>query len=122
MGGSVALAARRRNVITDGQQCAVVQEKPNPDHRMSARPPLLWRGVLWSTLYMDLAVSMVHAQGLVEVRDEDVARLSPLGYGHINFLGRYHFAAPDTFARGGLRALRDPAEAHDDELIAPSEA
>ncbi len=78
--------------------------------------------VLWSTLYMDLAVSAVRAQGLVEVRDEDVARLSPLGYGHINFLGRYHFASPDTFARGELRALRDPAEANDDGLVAPFDA
>jgi len=37
-------------------------------------------------------------------------------------LGRYHFAASDTFARGELRALRDPAEANDDELVALSEA
>lgn len=78
--------------------------------------------VLWSTLYMDLAVSTLRTQGLVEVWDEDVARLSPLGYSHINFLGRYHFASPETFARGELHALRDPAEADDDELFPPSEA
>ncbi len=33
-----------------------------------------------------------------------------------------HFASPDMFARGELRAYRDPAAANDDELVAPSEA
>ena len=29
------------------------------------------------------------------VRDEDVARLSPLGHGHLNVLGRYAFTLPE---------------------------
>ena len=29
------------------------------------------------------------------MRDEDVARLSPLGFDHINMLGRYAFILPD---------------------------
>ena len=64
--------------------------------------------VLWTTRYMDLALTQMREAGL-EVRDEDVARLSPLGYSHINLLGRYHFNLPDEIARGGLRPLRDPA-------------
>jgi hypothetical protein len=35
--------------------------------------------VLWTTTYMDLALAMLCAQGH-EVKEEDVARLSPLGY------------------------------------------
>jgi hypothetical protein len=31
---------------------------------------------------------------------EDVARLSPLTFDHINFLGRYAFALPDSVAHG----------------------
>ena len=46
-----------------------------------------------------------------EVREEDVARLSPLGHEHINILGRYAFSLPDRIARGGLRPLRNPAPA-----------
>ena len=69
--------------------------------------------VLWNTLYMDAALHQLRAEGY-DVRDEDVARLSPLGYEHINMLGRYAFILPDTVARGELRPLRDPA-AHDDE-------
>jgi len=56
----------------------------------------------------------MRAQGL-EVRDEDVARLSPLGYSHVNLLGRYHVSLPDAIARGELRRLRDPAARDDHE-------
>jgi hypothetical protein len=44
------------------------------------------------------------------VQEEDVARLSPLIYEHINMLGRYSFAVPDEVARGELRPLRNPED------------
>ena len=47
-----------------------------------------------------------HLQNII--RDEDLARLSPLVHGHINMLGRYSFAMPETVARGELRPLRSP--------------
>jgi TnpA family transposase len=70
--------------------------------------------VLWNTIYMDAALDQLRASGH-DVRDEDVARLSPLGFDHINMLGRYAFTLPETVARGELRSLRDPATASDDE-------
>ena len=70
--------------------------------------------VLWNTIYMDAALSQLRAEGF-NVRDEDAARLSPLGFEHINMLGRYAFILPDQIARGELRPLRDPANASDDE-------
>jgi hypothetical protein len=63
--------------------------------------------VLWNTIYMDAALTQLRAGGF-DVRDEDVARLSPLGFDHINMLGRYAFILPDSIARGELRPLRDP--------------
>ena len=63
--------------------------------------------VLWNTIYMDAALDRLRAEGY-EVRPEDVARLSPLGHGHVNMLGRYTFTLPDIVARGELRPLRDP--------------
>ena len=54
--------------------------------------------VLWNTIYMDVALGQLRKEGL-EVRDEDVARLSPLGCDHINMLGRYAFSLPDRIAR-----------------------
>ena len=64
--------------------------------------------------YMDAALDQLRAGGH-DVRDEDVARLSPLGFDHINMLGRYAFTLPETVARGELRPLRDPMTARDDD-------
>lgn len=63
--------------------------------------------VLWNTRYMDAALRKLRADG-VEVLDEDVERFSPLVYGHVNLLGRYHFAVPEAVLRVELRPLRDP--------------
>ncbi|MFC9916043.1 Tn3 family transposase [Streptomyces sp. NPDC127197] len=67
--------------------------------------------VLFNTRYMDAAVNQLRADGF-DVRDEDVARLSPFVRHHINMLGRYSFQLPDL--PGGLRPLRDP-DATDEE-------
>jgi TnpA family transposase len=66
--------------------------------------------VLWNTVYMDAALARLRADGF-DVRQEDVARLTPLGHNHINMLGRYAFTLPDIVARGELRPLRDPSTA-----------
>lgn len=63
--------------------------------------------VLWNTIYMDAALDRLRAENF-DVRPEDVARLSPLSFKHINMLGRYAFTLPETVARGELRPLRDP--------------
>lgn len=60
--------------------------------------------VLWNTLYMDAAVNHLRAGGAV-ISTDDLARLSPLGHEHINFLGRYTFALAEQVARGQLRPL-----------------
>lgn len=44
----------------------------------------------------------------------DVASLSPLGFDHINMLGRYAFILPDLVARGELRPLLNPAIVDDE--------
>ena len=49
--------------------------------------------VLWNAICMDAAVNQLRAEGF-DVRDEDVARLSPLGFDHINMLGRYALILP----------------------------
>jgi hypothetical protein len=69
--------------------------------------------VLWNTIYMDAALNQLRAENF-DVRDEDVARLSPLGFDHINMLGRYAFILPDQIARGELRPLRDPRNTGDE--------
>ena len=63
--------------------------------------------VLWNTIYMDAALNHLRDQE-IDVKTEDVERLSPLGYQHINFLGRYSFSLTENITRGGLRPFRDP--------------
>jgi Tn3 transposase DDE domain len=65
--------------------------------------------VLWNTIYMNAALTQLRAEGY-SVRDEDVARLSPLIHEHINTLGRYSFVVPEPVVRGELRPLRTPAD------------
>lgn len=56
---------------------------------------------------MDAALDRLRAEGF-NVRPEDVAKLSPLGFKPINILGRYALTLPETVARGGLRPLHAP--------------
>jgi hypothetical protein len=62
--------------------------------------------VLWNTYYMNTALNHLRIQG-TPVKAEDIARLSPLAYSHINMLGRYHFNLPLELLDGGMRLLRD---------------
>ena len=62
-----------------------------------------------AVLGMTKALQQLRDEGM-EVRDEDVARLSPLVHHHITFQGRYSFALSEAVARGELRPLRDPDE------------
>lgn len=69
--------------------------------------------ILWNTLYINAALEQLEAERY-PVRSEDVARLSPLVFDHINLLGRYAFSVPDSVIRGELRPLRNPADALED--------
>jgi len=67
--------------------------------------------VLWNTRYLDAIVEDLRGKDF-PVRDEGVARLSPLGHAHLNCLGRYAFT---TRAVDQLRPLRDPAARDDSD-------
>jgi TnpA family transposase len=69
--------------------------------------------VLWNTLYINAALQQLEAEGF-PIRPEDVSRLSPLVFDHINLLGRYAFSVPESVARGELRQLRNPADVMED--------
>jgi hypothetical protein len=65
--------------------------------------------VLWNTVSMQAALDQLRAEGH-DVRPDDVARLSPLGYKHINFLGRYSFNLAESVANGKRHPLRAPGD------------
>ncbi len=74
--------------------------------------------VLWNTEYMEQALQTLRAEGMLP-QPADIERLSPLGYEHINLLGRYHFTLTDALRRGELRPLRDPRRSTDQEYFTP---
>jgi len=65
---------------------------------------------------MDAASSKLRELGQ-ELKLEDLARLSPLGYKHINMLGRYYFSLAEPLKHRELRPLRDPNTPDDYEVI-----
>jgi hypothetical protein len=69
--------------------------------------------ILWNTLYINAALEQLPREGYA-IQTEDIARLSPLVFEHINLLGRYAFSVPDSVVRGQLRSLRNPADALED--------
>jgi hypothetical protein len=63
--------------------------------------------VLFNTRYMDAAVTQLREDGF-DVRDEDMARLSPFVRHHINMLGRYSFQLPSCPGLCARCAIRTP--------------
>jgi len=60
--------------------------------------------VLWNTMYIQKALAKLRKEGLV-INEEDVARLSPLQYKHVNVLGHYSFTLSEEVLKGELREL-----------------
>lgn len=60
--------------------------------------------VLWNIVYIQAALDHLRAQGEI-IKEDDEARLSPLGRKHINFLGHFSFMLPKVVSEGQLRPL-----------------
>lgn len=88
------------------RKCGQIHQKhrEGQEHQLRVLGIVLNAVTLWNTRYLAAAVSELRDQGR-PVREQDVARLSPLGHAHVIELGRYPFRmlAPDA----GLRPLRD---------------
>jgi hypothetical protein len=78
--------------------------------------------VLWNTLYMNRALEEMRGRGM-KIVPEDVERLSPLGYDHINLLGRYTFSLAEEIRQGAFHPLREleKTEQEQDELVISAE-
>ena len=95
-------------VTAHGNQGEIRQHyKKGMEEQLGALGLVVNIAVLWNTLYTQAALELITAMG-DEVLDEDVVRLSPLKWAHINLLGRYEFSMDPMVAGGDLRPLRDP--------------
>ncbi|MEV4251334.1 Tn3 family transposase, partial [Streptosporangium canum] len=61
------------------------------------------------TVYTARALEQIRAEGK-KIATADIARLSPLGFEWLNFLGRYNFSLPDAVRQGNCRPLRTPGQ------------
>jgi TnpA family transposase len=71
--------------------------------------------VLWNTWYIQDVLDELRNNGQ-EARSEDVERVAPLRFQHINVHGTYHFVLPESVAQGHHRPLR-PLTASSEELF-----
>ncbi|MEO9031171.1 MAG: Tn3 family transposase [Ktedonobacteraceae bacterium] len=71
--------------------------------------------VLWNTLYMNRSVEDMRTRGMT-ILPADLARLSPLGYDHVNLLGRYTFSLSDAIRQGAFHPLRELEEREQEEI------
>jgi hypothetical protein len=93
--------------MANGASCGSTTVKEGQENQLGALGLVLNMIVLRNTSCMEAALNQLRADGF-QVRDENVARLSPLLHEHINVLGRYSFSVPDAVAKGELRPLRNP--------------
>ena len=62
--------------------------------------------IVWNTRYMQESIEKLRASGAV-VNDNEIQRLSALGYDHINIMGKYSFEISEAIDGGKLRSLVD---------------
>jgi TnpA family transposase len=67
---------------------------------------------LWNSTGIQAAIDQLTRKGW-GISETDIARVSPLLFTHINFLGRYAFDLPQAIAEGALRPLRNPNSERD---------
>jgi len=77
------------------------------EEQLGALGPTLNAIALWNSTYIQAAIDQLIREGW-SIDQADIARVSPLLFKHINFLGRYAFNLPQAIADGALRPLRNP--------------
>jgi TnpA family transposase len=70
--------------------------------------------VLWNTLYLEATINYLRDNG-IPVRDEDIARLSPVIHDHLHVMGRYRFTVDPKVEAGQMRPILERDEM--DELF-----
>jgi TnpA family transposase len=78
-------------------------------HRASCLHLLIGAIAAWNVVYLTRAIAAVRAQG-EDVPEALLTHISPVGWEHINFLGRYHFDLRQPWTLEHLRPLRTEAE------------
>ncbi len=81
----------------------------NQSYRASGLNLVIAAIALWNTVYLERAVEQLKADGM-EITEEQLRHLSPLGWGHINLTGDYVWNRQQTTSLEHLRALATPTQ------------
>ncbi len=100
-------AARAFNIGRDGEMYD--RDFDAQMNRASSTMLLVAMLSAWNTVYLDKIVNTLRAKG-EEIPDEYLAHVSPLGWQHINLLGRYEFDLTQAYPLHALRPLRKPVD------------
>ena len=80
--------------------------------------------ILWTPISMDRALEDMQQRGMT-IRPSDVARLSPIGYEHVDVCGKYSFQLSESIQQGAFHPLRELDETEslegDREVELPTE-
>jgi len=104
-----AVHSLQRALSTIGQ-AGEMRERTLTDQQNQARCLTFLVSVIsaWNTVYLDKAVSTLAAEGIT-VPEEYLRHVSPIGWHHINFLGKYEFDLSHPYSLNNLRPLRRPS-------------
>ena len=106
-GEAIWSAARAFNIGRDGEMYD--RDFDAQLNRASSAMLLVAMLSAWNTVYLDKIVNTLRIKG-EEIPDEYLAHVSPLGWQHINLLGRYEFDLTQAYPLHALRPLRKPVD------------
>jgi len=84
-------------------------------HRASCLVIVMAAIIAWNTVYLQDAITTLRANG-EDIPDDLISHIAPLGWRHINLLGRYEFQGP-TYALSKRRPLRTDAASELDGVV-----
>ena len=101
---------RLARVVFYGQRGELRQRyREGQEDQLHALGLVVNASIVWNTMYIERAIEHLRRAG-EPVADADIARLTPLGYAHLNVLGRYTFALSEPIAKGEWHPLRTGGE------------
>lgn len=85
-------------------KCAIARDE-DQFYRASGLNLVIAAIVLWNTVYLEKAVDYLKEQGM-DIHEEYLQHLSPLGWDHINLTGDYVWNLKQATSFDKLRPLR----------------
>ena len=89
----------------------IIRKKQEKEQQVTARSLNLITNIVlvWNTIYIQQIIKQLRDEGS-HIDEDDLRRISPAPFEHINRLGKYDFKDEIRLENNGFRALRIPGE------------